>query len=361
MSRQIEQLWSTLFKAGVVNEQEPEKGGLESPWYVKALLAFSGWLAAMLLLGFLAIGFEYIFRNNYVALILGTIMIGAAFAMLRTDKNEFVEHLALATSLAGQALVVYAIIDMTAANEAIAWLLVALLQLFLLIIMPNFVHRVCSSFVAAFAFSMALAEIDRANISNAFILFIATFFWLNEFYYPQHIKKIRAIAYGLTLALITLKGTTLFGYKMLGGQFYKNQSELWTQAWVGELLIGFVSIYVVWSLLQRYDKAITERLSIAALLGTILICAVSIKVQGITIGMVILLLGFSGTNRVLITLGILSLIFYISYYYYLLDTTLINKSLNLFIVGITLLGIRWFIKRIIPLDTFRPDKEVPGV
>jgi len=352
MSKQIDQLWPTLLEAGVVKGGKPEEGDLESPWYVKVLLAFSGWLAALFILGFIAIGFEDIFKNNSAVLILGTIMIAAAFAMLRIHKNEFLDHLALATSLAGQALVVYAIFDMAAHNEIIAWLLVALLQLPLLMFMPNFVHRVFSSFIAALAFYMALAEVDSSYIAAAVVMFIAAFCWLNEFCYAQHIKKIRAIAYGLTLAIITLKGTTLFGLNALGEQLYENQTELW----IGELLIGFVGLYVVWGLLQRNGKTISDRLFIAALVATILVCVVSIKVQGITIGMVILLLGFSRTNRILIALGIISLIFYISSYYYLLDTTLIHKSLNLFVVGTIFLGIRWLMTRIIPID-----KEVQGV
>jgi len=356
MSKQVEQLWPTLLEAGVVIGDKPEEGELESPWYVKTLLAFSGWLAALFILGFIAIGFESIFKDNSAALILGSIMIAAAFAMLRIHKNEFLEHLALATSLAAQALVVYAIFDMAAHNEIIAWLLVALLQLALLIIMPDFVHRVFSSFVAAIAFYMALLELDSSYIAIAIIMFIAAVCWLNEFRYTQHITKIRAIAYGLTLALIILKGTTLFAFKALSGQLHHNQAELWIQPWPGELLIGFVGLYVVWRLLQSYTKTISDHLSIAALVATILVCIVSIKVQGITIGMVILLLGFSRTNRILIALGIISLIFYISSYYYLLDSTLIQKSLNLFVVGTVLLAVRWLMIHIIPVD-----REVQGV
>lgn len=351
MSKQTELLWSTLLRAEVVDGHEPEERQLESPWYVKVLLAFSGWLAAMFILGFIAAGFEDVFRNSSVAIIVGVIMIAAAFALLRVPKNEFVEHLALATSLAGQALVVYAIFEITARNDLlISWLLVALVQLPLLLFMPNFVHRVFSSFVGAIAFSMVLAETNSSFLTSPVIMFIAAFCWLNEFRYVQHIKKITAIAYGLTLALIILKGTSLFAYRAFGADFYQGQSELWTQPWLGEVLLGFVAIYVVWDLLQRYKQAISGRLSISVLLGTVLVCAVSIKVQGITIGMLILLFGFFGSNRVLIGLGIISLLFYISSYYYLLDTTLINKALNLFVVGLILLGIRWLMKRIIPVD-----------
>ena len=165
MIRQTEQMWATLLQAGLTEGTAPETGNLESPWYVKVLLAFSGWLAALFLLGFIGMGFEFVFRNSTAAFIIGGMMIGGAFAILRIPKNEFVEHLALAASLAGQALVVYAIFNISNHNEKIAWLLVALLQVPLAVIMPSFVHRVFSSFVAVFAFSMALTMARGVNPS----------------------------------------------------------------------------------------------------------------------------------------------------------------------------------------------------
>ena len=303
MSRQSEQIWATLIRVGAVKGSVPEAGKLESPWYVKLLLAFSGWLAAIFLLGFIGMGFEFVFKNSTAAFIVGGMMIGGAFAILRIPKNEFIEHLALAGSMAGQALVIFAIFDISNRNEKIAWLLVALLQVPLAVVMPSFVHRVFSSFVAAFAFSMSLTMMGWPYVISGVVMLLAAWCWLNEFRYPQHMRKIRAIGYGLVLALIQLKGTALFGYRTMGWRSAQNHSELWIKPWMGELLIAAVTLYVVWHLLERYGQAISERLSITALLGTLLLCAVSMKVQGITVGMVIILLGYVGTNRVLLGFG----------------------------------------------------------
>ena len=127
----------------------------------------------------------------------------------------------------------------------------------------------------------------------------------------------------------------------MGWHFFP-QAELYGKPWLGEVLIGLVTLYVVWHLLQRYDQRISERLSITTLLGTLFIC-------GVTIGMVIILLGFAGANRVLLSLGIVSLLFYISSYYYLLDATLLEKSRTLLIVGLSLLIVRWLMLRILPV------------
>lgn len=349
MTRQVEQVWTTLLKRGIVEGKEPETGQLEAPWYVKVLLAFSGWLAALFLLGFIGMSFEFVFKNITAAFIIGTIMIVGSFTILRIPKNEFIEHLGLAASLAGQALVVFAIFDISHGNEEISWLLVALLQLLLAVVMPSFVHRVFSSFVAVLAFSMALNAMGLPYVVSGFVLLLAALCWLNEFRYPQHMEKIRAIGYGLVLSLILLQGTALYGYRTMGGLFGGYQPVILSRPWVGEILIGVVTLYVVWHLLQRYNQMSFKRLSILAFLGTLLLIAVSIEVQGLTVGIVIMLVGFSGSNRVLLSLGIVSLLFYISSYYYLLDVTLLDKSQTLFIVGLALLVVRLLMLRILPV------------
>jgi uncharacterized membrane protein len=350
MSRQREQVWAMLLEAGVTEGEAPEAKKLESPWYVKVLLAFSGWLAALFLLGFIGVGFEFVFDNSAAAFIIGGLMIGGAFAILRIPQNEFVEHLALAVSLAGQALVVFAIIEATNGNENVAAILVALLQASLAVVMPNFVHRVFSSFVAAIAFDMALTLWGLPYVVTGVVMLLGAWCWLNEFRYPHQMGKIRAIGYGLVLALILLKGTALFGYERMAWQFGGNRPALWARPWVGEVLIGVVVLYVVWLLLQRYGHRISDRISITVLLGTLLLCVVSMKVQGISVGMVIILLGFAGSNRVLQGLGILSLLFYISTYYYLLDATLLAKSYYLLIVGLVLLVSRWAMSIVVPVE-----------
>lgn len=348
MTRQIEKVWTTLLEGGLVQGSEPETESLEAPWYVKVLLGFSGWLAALFLLGFLAMGFDIIFENRPVTLIMGSMMIGGAFLILRIPKNEFIEHLGLAGSLAGQALVVFAIFDFSNRSEEIAWLLVALLQVPLAAVMPSFVHRVFSSFVGVFAVSMALIILDLPYVVSGAVLFLSALCWLNEFRYPQHMEKIRAIGYGVVLALLLLQGTALYGYRSMGWLFGRYHPAALSWVWIGEILIGVVTLYVVWHVLQRYKQTISGRLSILAFLGALLLIAVSLEVQGITVGIVIMLLGFSASNRVLLGLGIVSLLFYISSYYYLLDATLLDKSRTLLIVGLTLLTLRLLMLRFLP-------------
>ncbi|MBU1108494.1 MAG: DUF4401 domain-containing protein [Candidatus Riflebacteria bacterium] len=350
MTWQIRQMWATLLKAGLVEGRQPvDTGTLDSPWYVKALLAFSGWLAALFFLGFLGIAFSFILRSTVVNFFIGTMMIGGAFFMFHFQKNEFLEHLSLAASLAGQVLVATAIFKLFDYSENGAWLTMSLLQATLAVLMPSFVHRVFSSFFAMCAFSMALSSMGISFMVSGIALLLASLCWLNEFSLPQQMEKIRAIGYGLVLALIPLKGSALFGSNSQPWRHSQAPSLLWIEPWMGEVLIALVTLYVVRSLLQRYDQTIPEPLPVIALLGTFLLCIISMEMHGITVGVVIILLGFSGSNRRLLGLGILSLLFYASYYYYLLDTTLLNKSLSLLIIGLVMFVFRWLMRYSLPV------------
>ena len=351
MNQQTEQIWTMLVRVGVVGGLAPEVGELDSPWYVKTLLAVSAWLAALFVIGFVGTNLKFIFTNVTASLITGGAMIGYAYAILRGTKYEFVKNFTLAMSFAGQALVMQAIFFGMTFEDEVAWALLALLQVLLIVFMQNFVHRVVSSSIAAFAFCMALTSVGVPSVMSSVIMFLTSWLWLNEFRYTRHMRKIRAIGYGLVLALIPLKGTALSSYEFLGWRSPYRPSELLVQPWMGDVLAGAVTLYVVWQLLRRRGMAISEWLSIAALLGTALLSAVSIEAQGITVGVVVLLLGFAGGNRVLLGLGIASLLFYISSYYYLLDATLLAKAQTLFVAGLILLATRWAMLRILRAET----------
>lgn len=351
MNQPSQPIWTTLQQAGLVRGDAPTTEKLESPWFVKVLLAFSGWLASLFLLGFFGVGFEIIFKNNIVAAIIGSLMIVGAYFILRIPKNEFFEHMGLAASLAGQALITWSLFD--GLNDRVAWVFVAVVQGVLAIVMPNFVHRVFSSFIAAFSFSAFLSVFGAPYIFSSIVMFIAAWLWLHEFQYPKQTRKIHAIGYGTVLGLIQLKGGSLFSFNLTGWRTVKTNTELWVQPWMAEVLAGVVLIYVVWQLLQRLGYRLPEPLTITALVCTVILSAVSMKAPGITVGMMILLLGFAGSNRILMGLGIVSLLFYISSYYYLLDASLLAKAQTLLITGVVLLLVRWLMLKMI-----RQEKEI---
>jgi hypothetical protein len=340
--------WTILLERGVVQGEYPAVVGTDSPWYIKTLLGCCGWLAALFIVGFIGTAFQVVFDTPIIAGVVGAMLAAGAFVLLRLDANEFVEHLGLATSVAGQGLMIFCIFELIDHGGGVAWLLVAMLQAALAVLMPNFVHRVVSTLLAALAVAMACNELHIPYGIGGIVMFGASWCWLNEFRYPRRIKTVHAIGYGLTVALVALKATSIFGYGT-PGRLFSQEHHFYTQPWLGELVIGAVTLFVVYRILRSYHVPLNGRLSMTAMLTALLICAVSMTVQGVTVGMVIVSLGFFRANRVLLGLGIVSLLFYTSSYYYLLDTTLLAKSQSLLVVGLTLLAVRWGVCTMFPV------------
>lgn len=332
-------LWTKLQDHDLVVGEQPASGEIDSPWYVKTLMAVSAWIASILLFIFIALVFDDLFDSVAACLIIGGLMVAGAFIIFRQQGSDFFEHLGLAASLAGQVLIAIAVFQMTDESWFWIWTLGAVFQVVLSITMSHFLHRVFSSFFAAIAFSMALYEVGIAYLFGCVVMFIGAWIWLNEFSSPRYQKMFNAIGYGLVLAMIQIKGTGLFVPREL--LWDATVTDYGIRPWMGEALSCAVLLFVVWRLLKKYHVGLTSPIALMAFSSTLLIGLVSLEANGITVGLMILVLGFSSSNRVLMGLGIVSLLSYVSAYYYFLDVTLLEKSMTLLILGLVLLLIRW--------------------
>jgi len=340
---QSSELWAKLRDHELVEGEPPERGEIDSPWYVKTLLGVSAWIASILLFAFIALVFDRLFDNVQACLIIGGFMVAAAFYIFRQKGSDFLEHLGLAVSLAGQVLIVIGVLQMTDESWFWIWALCAVLNLVLSLIMSNFVHRVFSSFFAAFSFSMALHEIGIAYLFSGIVMLVGAWIWLNEFKRPRHQKMFNAIGYGLVLAMIQIKGSALF---LQGERFWgsaANVTDYGIRPWMGEALSCAALLYVVWQVLRKYQVGLASPIALMAFVSTLVIGLASLEANGINVGLMIIILGFSSSNRVLIGLGIVSLLFYVSAYYYFIEITLLEKSMTLLIIGVMLLLIRWLL------------------
>ncbi len=348
------QLWNKLLKAKLVTGDIPAQAEIDSPWYIKSIMAFSGWLAAIFILGILFAMYSRLYKETTLLITFGSGFIVAAYLLLRLKANEFLEHLGFALSLAGMALLVMSVDNLVIYHEeAIVWLLVAVVQLLLAFIMPNFVHRVFSSFMAAIGFAAALYFYRKSSLEfSAYsigLMLVTAWVWLNEFRFTKHIEKLQAVGYGLVSALIVIKGSNIF----MNTHFWRTQIDnidvnTWLQPWMVEVLLSAVTLYVIWSLCQKNQPKTSHKALIIALIGGVALTLLSTQAQGLMVGIMILLLGFSASNRVLVGLGIIAMLLAISSYYYLLNNTLMEKSITLFILGVALIIGRFIMMKLLP-------------
>lgn len=337
-------LWQTLQASGLVVGDQPTATPIDSPWYIKALQAVSGWLAALFLFAF--IGFTMDLLDSPIAsLVTGAVMIVGAFALLRGSENDFLEHIALAASMTGQLLVIYGIAEMLNSRDVTLWLLVLLMQSLLAVLMPHFIHRLLSAIFAAFSLLAVMADWGLGVLFEGLLASLVAWLWLHEFRLVKHMKAVRAIGYGLLLSAACLSNSVETWDIFYGSN---NVEFPWLEHWMGSLLTAAVLILVVWTLLQRNHVSAGNKITWLSLSGTAVVSIASLEVWGLSTGLMILLLGFAASNRVMQGIGIVSLLYSASAYYYTLEITLLEKSQHLLIVGLLLIIARWIMQKALP-------------
>ncbi len=342
------ELWSKLASAGLTVGDIPEAEEAHTPWYVRVMLGIAGLIAAGFLLGFVGIGFAFVMESRTASLAVGLMLIAAAYAVFRAaPRNDFTSMFALAVSFAGQALVIFGIFGLFERRIAggLPFAAVAAIEAVLAVVMPNFIHRAASAYAAGLAFAYACEASGAHFIPAGVVAAAVAVVWLNEARLGKLHAVVTPIGYGLTLSLVQIEGTALFGRSM--AMMFGSGVEPAVSPWIGEALAVGVLLVSVWVLLKRAGWTLPESRTFLAMIAALAIGAASFKAPGIAGGLMIALLGFSNGNRVLVGLGIAALLFYVSGYYYRLDATLLVKSGVLMATGAVLLAARWLVLNVV--------------
>jgi hypothetical protein len=343
MNNAIEQLWAQLSNQGLVEGECPQAQVVDSPWYVKVLLGFTGWLASLFFLAFLGGAFVFVFESEGAALVLGVLFIGGSYAGLRAPKNEFLEHAALCLSFSGQFLLLWALGEIFTGSVALSFLFLVV-QMMLAFLMPNDIHRVLSSLFAVFGFFAVLIVLGLPYLLSGIMSVVIIWIWLHEFDHLRHMRRLRSIGYGLVLGFLLLQifhqaRAISWIYDLVAAGTNPNPNYLW----FAQILPVLSLIYLAWHLVKRYAYPWNHPLSVAVISLCLLLAMLSFNSSAIVYGLVVLLLGFANSNRVLMGLGILSSLTLASWYYYQLSETLLVKSGYLMVLGISLLILRFLL------------------
>ena len=337
-------LWQQFLDSNIVEGNLPTKEYFESPWFVKVIQAFLGWLASLFLLAFLALGFLKLIDSTFASFISGIILIGIAFSLLRRSQGEFLDHMALAISMSGQALLIFSLVKATKMEGASAWFVIAVFQGVLVLLIPNIIHRFLSTFFSSIAIYLFLAQLSTPYFFSGFAMLLVSVVFLNEWRYIKINDVLKPVAWGVLSSLIILKSITVFGHRTLADLIGVKDSSLASYDWIEHTFMTAVVIYVLCSLLKQNYQGFKLPLAALAIVSCVLLGFLSVEAEGITVAILLVLLGFSSSHRLLIGLGFLVLLSSISIYYYALHETLLHKSQMLFITGIALLSIYGLMK-----------------
>lgn len=124
------------------------------PWYVSAVLGGAGWLASLSAFAFVMLLFEPDTTTDF--LVGGVVLLGAGYGLYVADQDSaFFEQLALASSLAGQLLLIWAVGEATQEAATTAGF-AAMMCTVLVFVLPNHFARALSAFFACIACALAI-------------------------------------------------------------------------------------------------------------------------------------------------------------------------------------------------------------
>jgi hypothetical protein len=342
------ELWAKLSGAGLASGEMP-RNDAHAPWYVRLMLGVSGCIAAVFLIGFVAVGLQFVVESKPGSVFAGALMIASAYVLFLAARSDFSAMFGFAVSVAGQALLAYGLFRLLEGlGRATPWVVMAAIEAALAVVMANYLHRLVSAYAAVLLLSGALALSGAAALAPSIAAAGVAYIWLNELRSAGLHGTLHPIAYGLTLGTIHVETFNWSGRSFVSA-FARPDTVDWAKPWMGEALVLATLLFVVWRLVRRAGWAPREPRSVIALATAAAIGAASLKAPGVAAGFIIVLLGFAHGNRVLSGLGIAALLFYVSGYYYLLDATLLFKAGVLAASGAALLAARWvMLRRILP-------------
>lgn len=341
------ELWNLLLQGDVVAGELPERQA-GSPWYITVLLAFSGWLASLFVLLFFGAALSALLEIHWLSAMIGIWMLVPSYVLPRLDsKTVFLESGSLAIGLAGQALFYYSI-AFYFGNFDIGtgfWFLILITQFVILVTIPYFLHQMFASLGFSAGIFLFLGSLSMEAFVPGILMLCFSFCMIYEFRFGKYSDRMRSGTYGLVIAAIV--GLNMHWFNVW------NLSEWKWWIVTGRGFTGLVSFAILAHIAYHYTRDIKNRVFQISLLAALLMIIITWNLQGVLLGSVLLALGYFRANLLIWGLGILSLLWSVSFYYYLWEVTLLEKSIYLFVVGVGLLSMKWILSS---LPVFSQEK-----
>jgi len=333
------QLWQSLHKQQLVS-QELAPDATKSPWYIRALMGFTAWVSACFLFGFFAfLVFSSGSENGFVAAIIGGVSCALAFAMFSSQKQGvFGNQLALAFNMSGQLLIGIGLfmvlddLDLSGADSLVSLLIIFfVIQLLLSFIMPDYISRMLSSWFAMMALFWVLKTFGLAALSLPLVAVLFISVWVADAKWRTKSVLWEPIGYGLTFSLVVFSGNLLMVFPLFEFMEWLDEPiDMYLYSyWLGVLAITLCFGYLLKVISHQFQIAINSRMGVSLVLLCILFSVISYFIAGASAGLLLILVGFFKQRRMLVVLGVLSLLGFVSWYYYSLNWTLLYKSIVL--------------------------------
>ncbi len=324
-------LWSRLRAGAIVDGEMPAPSVSLPPWYVRAMIGAAGWVAALLVFGFIGVGLSGLFNSPLPSILTGLVLCGlAAAALVKMADVEFVVQFAFATSLAGQTVVAVGLHSLFRSHEGPTWLVFAAFECALVLAITYPVHRVWSTVAAAVALLVALHQWNADFLFPALLGAGFASALLGEARLAGFERLLHPVGTGLGVALLAFVPSAIL---LSPFAFGTPHAEASPHRWIGAAAMAAVFATTVGVLLGRRQVVPASRIGALAFSLSLILCALAWEIPAVVAAVMLVLVAFECGNRPLIGVGLLAMGGVLSYYYYSLQATLLAKSLALLAMG----------------------------
>ena len=331
-----------------------------SPWFISLLFGFSGVFASLFFIGFLTLILDNtgLLDSTLALFIIGAILSvsgGFLFYNARLRHSAFWNSLAFAVTLAGQGYIAYALLA-SEITEPLSIVLLFLVQLLMTVVIPNFVYRLLSATLALVCLFYLLNYYHFSEVSLGLLALITSVTHLQRYTLAVFIPRkwrMNALeimsAMGYASAYVLLSISVYFIAAEYGNSFANfNSLDSYGEAfsynyYLAQGLLTLASLYAAYLILKRYQVKLRSTAGLLISAAIVLLGIMSIYVSGLLATSLIIIIATANSQRVVLGLGVIALVGYIFWYYYQLDTSLLVKSVSLFVIGIALLLLRWLL------------------
>lgn len=307
--------------------QEKNKSSLA----IKLLSIFGGFLASLAFLAFL--GVARLYNSEFGLLIFGIGFIISAIWLNKAHDKLIVDTFSISIYIIGFWLLAFGLSTMNV-DKNIITILISLLALTSLVITQNFIFSFISVLTISGSFLFLIISNNSYNLIHLYVAIntlILGFLFLNEAKIISSNKRLSQLYNPVRIGLVI---SLLFGLISVGKRHLIPISQ--NLIWLSSIVMILVTLYLVYKIIKINEvkafktKAIIYSLSFLVLFPTVF----SPSISG---AIVIILLSFLVNYKTGLALGIISIIYFISQYYYDLNFTLLTKSIILFVSGIMFL------------------------
>ena len=325
-----------------------------SPWFISLLFGFSGVFASLFFIGFLTLILDNtgLLDSTLALFIIGAILSvsgGFLFYNARLRHSAFWNSLAFAVTLAGQGYIAYALLA-SEITEPLSIVLLFLVQLLMTVVIPNFVYRLLSATLALVCLLYLLNYYHLSEVSLGLLALITSVTHLQRYTLAVFIPRkwrmnaleiMSAMGYASAYVLLSI---SVYFIAAEYGNSLNNYGEAFSyNYYLAQGLLTLASLYAAYLILKRYQVKLRSTAGLLISAAIVLLGIMSIYVSGLLATSLIIIIATANSQRVLLGLGVIASVGYIFWYYYQLDTSLLVKSVSLFVIGIALLLLRWLL------------------